>query len=275
MPGTPRTGGHRSRRRPVAAHLWLGLVSLFVLAPLIVVVVTSFSSVAHSIFPPPGLSLRWYQNLGSIPDLSAGVRNSLVVSLTATALSVLIGFVAAYGFSRRRTRLGPGLAGSLQLPFVIPRVALGLAFFVLWLRFGVYGSQFGLIVSHVVITLPITAALFTAALADVPPEAEEAAHDLGAGRLSTIARVVLPQLRSAFVGAALLAFIISFDEVEMTLFIADRSTITLPIAMFNYVQRYQDPTAAALSTVMILIGLLLGGAGLLAARRALRSRGVR
>ncbi|MPZ27739.1 MAG: ABC transporter permease subunit [Micromonosporaceae bacterium] len=263
-----------ARRRPVLAHLWLVVVSVFVLAPLVVVVVNSFSSVAYSIIPPPGLSLRWYRNLGSIPDLSVGLRNSLTVSLIATALSVLIGFGAAYGFSRRRSRLGPGLAASLQLPFVIPRVALGLAFFVLWLRFGVYGSQYGLVVSHVVITLPITAALFAAALADVPPESEEAAHDLGAGRLYTITRVVLPQLRSAFIGAALLAFIISFDEVEMTLFLADRDTITLPIAMFNYVQRYQDPTAAALSTVMIVIGLLLGGAGLLAARRAVRRRNV-
>jgi ABC-type spermidine/putrescine transport system permease subunit II len=243
-----------------------------VLAPLVVVVVNSFSSVAHSIFPPPGLSLRWYRNLGSIPDLATGLRTSLLVSLTATALSVLIGFLTAYGFSRRRTRLGLGLAASLQLPFVIPRVALGLAFFVLWLRFGVYGSQFGLVVSHVVITLPITAALFLAALSNVPVEVEEAAHDLGAGRLRTLLRVVLPQLRSAFIGASLLAFIISFDEVEMTLFIADRDTITLPIAMFNYVQRFQDPTAAALSAVMIVVGLALGGIGLLAARQAVRRR---
>jgi ABC-type spermidine/putrescine transport system permease subunit II len=241
---------------------WLGsaflmVVSLFMLAPISIVVVNSFNSVPYGAWPPPGLSTRWYSNLIQQQDFADAAIRSLEVAAVATIAALLSGTLAALALVRMRFPLKGPIHALLLSPMIVPKVSIGMAAFILFLRLHLYGSLPSLMVAHVALLLPFVVTIVSSGLVRIDRRLEEAAQDLGAAPPIAFLKVALPQLRPSLVAAAVLSFIVSFDEVDASIFMVSQRGPTLPIAMFNYMQKYQDPTLAALSTVLVGATLLL------------------
>lgn len=239
---------------------FLVAVLAFVILPLAIVVVNSFSSVAHGEWPPPGLSTRWYERLFEQDAFGAAAVRSLGIAAIATAVSVVVGTAAALALVRHRFP-GRRLADSLLLaPVIVPKVAIGFAAFIFFTRIEFYGGFDRLVLAHIVITLPFVVTVVGAALVRVDRTQEEAAMDLGATPWQAFRLTTLPQIRPGLIAATLFSLIVSFDEVDASIFLADPGAETLPIAMYTYVQKYQDPTLAALSTLLIAGSFVLAAA---------------
>lgn len=249
-----------ARGRP--ARYWVlgafnGAVLLFILAPLVIVVVNSFSSVAYNVFPPPGLSLRWYRHLLEQDAFIRAFWRSVWVALASTAVALVAGVMASLALVRYRLPGAGWLQGLLLSPIVVPKMVLGVAVFMLFVRVGLFGDLKGVVLAHALVSMPFVIAVISANLRGLDRSLEEAAMDLGAGPVTTFFRIVLPQLRAGMLVSALFAFIVSFDQVEMTLFLVRPSYFTLPLEMMVYLEKWQDPTIAALSTLLILFSAAL------------------
>lgn len=248
-----------SRPRHPLLFAFLAAVLVFMLAPLVIVVVFSFSSGANTLWPPPGFSTRWYGNLVEQPDFGPALARSLGLAALATIGALIAGLLASVAIVRHRFR-GRGAAQALFLaPMIVPKIALGLAGFMFLLRISLYDRLLGLVLLHIVIVLPFVTTVMTAGLLRVDLALEEAARDLGASPLRAFAGVTVPQIRSALAAAAVLSFIISFDEVDATIMAASPDLATLPLVMYTYAQKYSDPTLAALSSLLILATLVAVG----------------
>ncbi|WP_127520033.1 ABC transporter permease [Mesorhizobium sp. Z1-4] len=250
-----------TRSLPHYRYLLLGafavLGALFVVSPLAVVVLNSFSAVAYNVFPPEGFSPRWYINLFQQESFYLAALRSVILALTATAVAMVVGTMAAYSIVRYRRRWADMAKAALLSPIVLPNIVLGVAVFMFFIRIGMYGTYFSLVATHVVVVLPFVTAVLTAALANYDWTQQEAAMDLGAGPLRTFFRITMPQISISMVVSALFAFVTSFDQVETTLFLVRAGDNTLPIEMFLYLQKWQDPTIAALSSVLIAFALMI------------------
>jgi len=247
------------RRDPVAITLWvvLGLVGVYMLAPLAFVVVDSFNPSTYGEFPLAGFTLHWYTNAAAVPEFRTGLANSLVVAVGATVVAIVLGTLAAYGLARYRFRGREWARSFLLLPIIVPAIVFGAALFLLYIRIGLYGTRTGLVLGHALLGLPFVMSIVAASLQTLGREYEEAAMDLGANPFVTFFRVTIPSIRPGLIVGALFAFVTSWDQVDVSLFLTRPRNNTLPIAMFNYEQNYQDPTLAALSTVLIGFAVIL------------------
>lgn len=250
-----------SRRRTdllgIAFAVGLTVVGLYMLAPIIFVVLNSFNSASYNVFPPEGFSLRWYQNALSVPRFRGAFVNSVVVALGATGLSLVLGTMSARVLTRYRFTGQSFLRTFFFAPVLVPRIALGAALFLLYIRVGLYGGRFGLVVAHSLLGLPFVISIMTAVMYNIDRSQEEAAQDLGCGPIESFFRVTLAQLRAGLIVSAVFAFMMSFDELETSLFLVRPENNTLPIEMFLYVQEQQNPTLAALSSMLIALTVVL------------------
>jgi putative spermidine/putrescine transport system permease protein len=239
-------------------YVVFGLVLVFMASPLVIVVVNSFNKSPYSQWPPQGFSTEWFATVFHYHPFWAGFYNSLKVGAGATVLALVLGSMAAYALTRYRIRGRRLIETSYFGPLTVPRVAIGFALFALYITWhtNLYGTIRGVIVAHVILVLPFVVTIFVSTMGSIDPVYEEAARDLGAGRIRTFVKVTLPQMQTGFVVAALFAFITSFDELEMSIFLVRPQTNTLPVTMFLYLEQQQTPALAALST--LLIGLTLG-----------------
>jgi putative spermidine/putrescine transport system permease protein len=258
-----------SRVGVVLLQVVLGAVLVFMAAPILIVVVNSFNASSFNVWPPSGFTLHWYERALTMPQFQRGFVNSVIAGLLSTAVVLIVGTPLAYALTRIRFRGKGILQGVLMGPLVVPRVAIGFALFVLFVASGsgFYGTMTGLVFGHALLMLPFVVSVLVANLGEVDPIAEEAARDLGAGPLEAFIRVVLPQIRPGMIVSGLLAFITSFDEVETTIFLVKPIVNTLPIEMYLYLDQNQDPTLAALSTLLIALSVVLVAVGLALAKR--------
>ncbi|RGL39385.1 ABC transporter permease [Paenibacillus polymyxa] len=243
-------------------HYGLGffslLVFIFLLGPLLIISVTSFEPGTVLKFPPQGFSLRWYENIFEVDLFMSTFKTSIVVSLLGNILALLIGMPAAYALSRFSFR-GKDVLNALFLsPLLIPGIVLGftlLRYLIIVYHLPVYA---GLLIGHTVIMLPFIIRVIASSLSNFDFAIEEAALSLGAGRLETFFKVVLPNIRSGIIAAILIAFLESFNNVDISVFMTGPGFSTLPIQMLTYVENYFDPTIAAISVMlMILTGILM------------------
>lgn len=241
----------------VAFGVGLVAVSLYMLSPIIFVIINSFNSAAYNVFPPTGFSLQWYATALSLPKFRTAFLNSVVVGLGATLISLVLGTLSARALVRHRFTGQTFVRSFFFAPLLVPRIALGAALFLLYIRIGLYGGREGIMIAHALLGLPFTISILTAVMYSVDPAQEEAAQDLGATGLQAFLRVTLPQMRTGLVVAALFAFMTSFDELDTSLFLVRPENNTMPIEMFLYVQEYQNPTLAALSTLLIAATVVL------------------
>lgn len=250
-----------SSPRPAIRHVLLAiftvLVCIAVIAPLATVILISFSNRPDLTFPPPGFSLEWYHHLIYGTQLLDSVWFSVWLGVTSSLMAVIAGLLAAFGLTRSVVPGRSGVRIALFSPIVVPKIALGVGLFILFARLHIYGSDIGLVFAHAAISLPFVVALCAAAMATTDVSLEESSRDLGAGPVTTFIRVLLPQIRMTVVVSYLIAFIVSYDQLESTIFLVTPEHQTLPIAMYYYEELYQDPTTGALSSISVGVSLLL------------------
>jgi putative spermidine/putrescine transport system permease protein len=252
------SGSRAMRLLPgVALRLVVALVYVFLLGPIVVVVATSFSPTHSMAFPPPGFSLRWYGEFLRSDNFTGAFRFSLVLGLCASAIATLIGFVTAYAARRLMLRRGGIVQSLAMLPLLIPHLLISISL-LLALNFIPLPDFAALLAGHVLICTPFTVAGITASLDGVDAQLEAAAMTLGASRLTALVEVVVPLVAPGVLSALLFAFVVSFGDVYIALFLAGPGTTTLPIEIFSYVQWDSSPVIAAITTVQIMMIVVLG-----------------
>jgi ABC-type spermidine/putrescine transport system permease subunit II len=228
------------------------VVYAILLFPLLIVVTISFTSGAGVDFPPPGLSLRWFQYIAHRPEFVSGTINSLVLAVVATMLALALGILASLAMVRYQFRGKAVLEALFLAPLVVPSLIIGVALLYFFSTIGFIDSFQRLVLAHLILTVPYTIRSVSATLYGLDPSYEEASRVMGAGRLRTFRKVLLPMLRPGIVVAALFAFIVSFDNFNASIFLISGNTVTLPVRIFTYLGFQFDPSIAAISTVLLV-----------------------
>lgn len=234
------------------------LVYVYLLAPILVVVGASFNAGAFLTFPPHGLSLRWFATFLHNRVFLDAIVKSLWIAAVATALSAVIGTMAALYYVRHAKRVRDTVRIGMLLPLVLPDVLTAMALLFFFYAIGI-GTRMGvaLLVGHVLITLPFVFLNVTTALHGFDPAWDLAARSLGAGRWTTFRRVTLPLIKLGVINGSLFAFIISFDTFGISFLLKDVGGSTLPIQLFDYLRFNFTPEAAAVSTISIAMTLIV------------------
>lgn len=235
---------------------WIGIAALvyaFLLGPIVLVVIASFTPKTTLDFPPGGFSLRWYEKAFGYPPFRQAILTSLEVAVLATLLALAIGVPAALAIQRHRFAGREALQNFFLSPVMVPEIVLGLALLQhLLVAFRLH-VLWALVLGHAVILVPYAVRVTGASLAMSDPSVEEAARGLGAGPVTTFFRVTLPIMRPGILAASVLSLITSFNNVPLSLFLTGPGVSTLPIQMLIYVEFSFDPTVAAISTLLLLL----------------------
>ncbi len=233
------------------------LFILFILAPLVAVVVVSFTSKGYLSMPTDGLSLRWFKAIFNYPGFIDAFWMSLYLGVGASTIAVALAIPAAVAIGRYRFPGRDGISALFLSPMMIPAVVLGVSFLRFFSQIGLSGTFIGITLAHVVLVMPYALRLVLASITGLPRDAEEAAATLGASRWTVFRRITLPLILPGVAGGWLLAFITSFDEVTMSIFVASPETMTLPVRMYHHIAQTIDPLIASISTVLIVMTVAL------------------
>lgn len=239
------------------------LILLFIISPLLVVFISSFGETMYLRFPPQGFTLKWYVEALEDPAYWYAFQTSLYVGAIAALVATVVGTSAAWALSRHAMRLRSGMESAFLLPLTMPHLILGIAILTLTQPLGFGGSIWRLVASHIVITIPYVLRVMMPVIAGLRQEVEEAAADLGATPGVAFLTVTLPLLLPPVLVSAALAFMVSFDELVLSLFLAPPAERTLPMQIFSNVEFGLDPTVGAVSTLLLaatFIVMLLGNA---------------
>lgn len=246
------------RRHWILGALTL-LVYLFLIGPLLVIMAASFSDTPALIFPGKGFTLKWYEQVLTMQPFIRAAKLSLVIALAGTAIALLLGVPAAYAMNRYHFPGKGALKSVFLAPVLIPCIVLGfvlLRYVMNRFRLPVIPS---LLIGHTLLSIPYVMRIVTSSLANFDFAMEEAAGSLGATRLYSFFRIVLPNIRSGIASACIMAVINSFNNVSLSAFLTGPGINMLPIEIMGYVEYHFDPTIAALATVMMLatLGVML------------------
>ncbi len=243
------------RRRPGGLALFNGLFVAFLLAPVVVVVLVAFTPEGWLAIPTTRFSLRWFRAIAERPEFLEAFRNSALVALGASAVATLLGTLAALGLHRYRFP-GRDLIGVFLLsPLMVPTVVTGVSLLYFYTLLGLAATIPGIVAAHVVVTVPYVIRTVSASLAGFDRNLERAAMALGAGPLRTFGLITLPSILPGLAAGTVFAFITSFDELTVSLFVTGPRLVTLPIQIYNYITYITDPLVAAVSTVMVAMTL--------------------
>lgn len=247
---------HRSR-------LWLyglgALVLAFLAIPTLIVIPMSFSQSQYLEFPPREWSLRWYEAYFSSPSWMAATATSFKAGFFTALLATPLGTLAAYGLHVSRLRFSGLAILALLTPTIVPVILAGIALFYAFVQLKMVNSLLGIVLAHTMLAVPIVMMIVGSALKSFDLDQERVARSLGATRLQAFLQVTAPQIRFAIVTSAVLAFLTSFDEVVIALFVSGGDNSTLTRMMFMALRDQIDPTIAAISTIMIVMTSLLLG----------------
>ena len=247
-------------------------IVFFLLAPIVAILPLAFTDSIFLAYPIPAYSLRWFEELGTSEIWRRSIVNSLVIGLSATAISVLIGTSAALGLRRAALPFPTLLRTLFLLPMVVPAVVLGVGMQILYVRLGLASTYPGVIVAHSVLCAPFVVVTVSASLAGIDAAVERSASSLGANPLQVFRHVTLPLAAPGVVSGAVFAFATSLDEVVLTLFVAGPNQRTLARQMFSSIRENISPAVAAAALLLIAGTLCL--AGLAAAIRSRRGQAV-
>lgn len=253
-------------------RLWLyvlsALVMTFLVIPSLIVVPMSFSDSQYLEFPPREWSLRWYRNyFGSVGWMHA-TSTSFKAGILTMVLATGVGTAAAYGLNAVRARWTGLVHGLLLTPIVVPVILVGIGVFYVYARLGIVNTLGGIVLAHSMLAVPLVVMVVTSAFKSYDMNQELVARSLGASRFRAFVLVTLPQIRFSVVTAAVLAFLTSFDEVIVALFVSGGENSTLTRNMFASLRDQIDPTIAAISTLVIVMTSLLLAVSQLFGRQA-------
>ena len=230
-----------------------GLFLVFMLAPIVIVCLVAFTPEGYLSIPTTDWSLRWFRAIGRYPEFISAFWNSLALAALSSAIAVAFSVPAALAIARYRFRGREALTAFFLSPLMIPHVVLGIAFLRFFTQIGIGGTFVGLVLAHIVIVFPFALRLVLASAVGMDRALENAAISLGASSFSVFRRVTLPLILPGVASGWMLAFIQSFDELTMTVFIAAPGMSTLPVRMFLYIQDNIDPLVTSVSAVVIAI----------------------
>jgi putative spermidine/putrescine transport system permease protein len=233
------------------------MVAVFLLAPLAVVVIISFSSAPFLQFPPPGFSLRWYAVLFSTPAWTNSLGVSLQLMVPSSVLATVLGTAATLGLVRGRVPGAALITACLMLPIIVPGMITAAALFGIYRGLGLNGTLTGLIIGHTVLLIPYVVATVSSALRVQDVQLEQAAATLGAPPWATFRHVTLPLIMPAVLSSLLIAMILSFDELIVSLFVSSARVRPVAVQMWSNLLGDFDPTIAAIASVCFLFALLV------------------
>jgi putative spermidine/putrescine transport system permease protein len=258
-------------------RVWTGLrlavcavVAVYMVAPLVIVVVISFSSAAFLTFPPPGFSFRWYYRIAENPVWLRTLWTSVQVTVPSALIATAAGTAAAIGLARAVVPGATVVAGLLLAPMVVPVIIVAAAIYSVFRPWGLTGTVTGLALAHALLSLPYVLASVLTALETVDRRLEGAAMTLGAAPWSVFRRVTLPLILPGVLSGLLFALVVSFDEVVVSIFISTTQVRPVTVQMWSDVRGDIDPTISAVATVLFLVSLTA-----LAIEHGVRRRGER
>jgi len=246
-----------SRLAKTAGALYLLLICAFMLAPIVVVLLVSFSPSPVFDIPTGDFSLRWYRNLAELPELWPAVRLSVQIAGLAAFASLLLGTLCALGILRGRFPGRDGLLVLVLSPMMLPGVVLGIAMLIAFRGWGLRDGYASLMLAHVVITLPYVVRVIYGALVLFDFTMIDAARSLGCSHGRALWQVMVPNLFPSFLTAGMFAFLTSLDNYALALFLGDVHNVTLPIQILKYLDRASDPSIAAIATIMVALTVLV------------------
>lgn len=249
------------------------LVMGYLILPILVILPLSFTSGELLVYPLPAWSLRWYREFTTGPLWTQSTWNSLVLAVVTTLVATTTGMLAAFGLQGMRSRLKPALFGLLALPLIIPPVMVAVALFYYYARLGLVGTFGGLVLAHTVLALPFVVITVAATLQGFDPNLPRAAAGLGASPLLAFRKVTLPLILPGVLSGAVFAFVTSFDELLVILFVGSPEQRTLPRQIWSGVSEAMNPTVVAAAVVLIAVSLILMAVVELLRRRSERLRG--
>ncbi|MGF6757856.1 ABC transporter permease [Paraburkholderia sp. GAS42] len=233
------------------------LTLLYLILPVLAIVPLSFSSSTFLVYPIPGWSLRWYQNLIASDEWRMAAKNSFIVAPSATILATVLGTVAAIGLTKANFRGKALLMAILISPMIVPVVVVGVGMYLFFAPLGLANTYIGLIMAHASLGVPFVVTTVVATLQGFNYNLVRASLSLGANPVKTFFRITLPVIAPGVISGALFAFATSFDEVVVTLFLAGADQTTLPRQMFTGIRENISPTIAALATILIIFSTCL------------------
>ena len=260
-----------------------GLVFFFLIAPLFVILPLSFNAEQYIHFSakmlaldPEGFSLRWYKDMiwGTKNPWGLATKNSLIIAFFATIGSTVLGTVAALGLSSRHMPYKAAFMALLISPMIVPLIISGTAIFFFMAKVGLAATHTGIILSHIILGTPFVVITVTATLSGFDHSVTRAAASLGSNPVNTFMKVTLPLITPGVISGALFAFVTSFDEVIVVLFLAGLENTTIPIQMWVGLREQLSPTILAVATCLIIMSTLILVSAELLRRRSERLRGI-
>lgn len=265
----------RSRSERIGGALLVGfcaLVFAFLVLPIFAVVPLSLNPGSFLVFPDGDLSLRWYRTLVQSPQWTHAFGNSLKIAIATTLIATPLGTLAAIGLAHMQSRAKPFIVAIISAPLVVPIVVVAIAFYFLFAPLGLVNGPVGMVIAHTSLALPFVVIVVHASLHGLDSELLRAGSSLGAPPRTVFIRILAPLIAPGIAAGAVFAFMTSFDETTVALFIAGPEQRTLPIQMFEGVREQISPAIAAAATLLVIASTLLLGAAELLRRRGERMR---
>ena len=262
-------------------RVFCGLIFLFLIVPILVIIPLSFNAVPFFTFTPEmlsfdpaGYSLRWYKDFINNPQWIHSLQNSFIIAIFSTILSTVLGTLAALGLSRPFTPYKAAIMGALISPMIVPLIISATGMFFFYTKIGLAQTHLGIILAHTALGTPFVVITVTATLVGFDQSLIRAAQNLGASPPTVFFKVIMPLILPGVISGGLFAFITSFDEVVVVLFLADFDQRTIPLQMFSGLREQISPTILAVATILVTISILLLTSVELLRRRSERLRGM-
>ena len=258
-----------------------GLIFFFLIAPIVIIIPLSFNSVpfftfteAMLTFDPAGYSLKWYEDFFTNLNWQGAVQNSVIIAFSSTLLATFLGTVAALGLSRSEMPFKSAMMGLLISPMIVPLIISAAGMYFFFSKVGLQGTYLGVILAHAALGTPFVVITVTATLSGFDLVLIRSAASLGATPTTTFFRVIVPLILPGVISGALFAFITSFDEVVVILFVGSYEQRTIPWQMFSGIREQISPTILAVATLLVCVSIMLLTVLELLRRRGERLRGV-
>jgi putative spermidine/putrescine transport system permease protein len=278
----PVYAGSLERTWYYAYRIICGLILFFLIAPILVIIPLSFNTVPYFTFTkemlaldPAGYSLQWYEDFFTNLNWQGAVKNSFIIAIFATLISTSLGTVAALGLSRSSMPYRSLFMAILISPMIVPLIISAAGMYFFYTKVGLQATHVGVILAHAALGTPFVVITVTATLVGFDHSLTRAAASLGANTTTTFFKVIMPLILPGVISGALFAFITSFDEVVVVLFVGSFEQRTIPWQMFSGIREQISPTILAVATLLILISILLLISLELLRRRNERLRGIR
>jgi len=241
-------------------RLWLGVfaftVCVFSVAPVLVIVIESFTATDYIVFPPPSFSFKWYVEFAKRSEFVDSALVSLIVAFCACLMATCLGTMAAIALVRHEFIGRRAVQAFFMSPLSLPGLILGLALLQFLAGYGLARTVVTLTLTHVVITMPFAIRFVSIALLSIDPNVEKAARSLGADSWRTFWNITFPLIRPGIAASVVFSFILSFDEVAASLFVSSPSAMTLPVRIFVYIDQNYDPLVTSVSSLLVFMAVI-------------------